>query len=95
MIPCLQAVFREELLAHFLTVLLGVLVERSQALLQDEIVGALHSMASVDLETFHTRFLPSFLTSTPGLDNSQRMNLASNFKMETVKFNFYNNLVFV
>jgi hypothetical protein len=44
----------------------------------------LHSMASVDLETFHTRFLPSFLTTTSGLDNTQRMNLSSNFKMETV-----------
>jgi hypothetical protein len=84
----MQAVFCEELLPQFLTVLLRALVERSHQLLQEEVLGALYSMASVDLVAFHERFLPGFLGTTPGLDDSQRSALARNFKMEPVSGHF-------
>ena len=56
-----RAVFREELLAEFLTVLIRVLVARSHNLLREDIGAAVFGLASVDLAAFHAAFLPSLL----------------------------------
>lgn len=77
--------FKEELLPHFLTVLLQSLVDRNHGLLQDEVVGALFSMASVDFELFYLRFIPGFLAANTTLDDSQKQTLVSNLKPESVR----------
>jgi len=82
-----QTIFKEELLPHFLTVLLQSLVDKNHGLLQDEVVGALYSMAAVDFEFFYMRFIPSFLASNQSLDDSQKQTLATNLKPESVCIN--------
>jgi len=79
-----QTVFKEELLPHFLTVLLQSLVDRNHGLFQDEVVGALYSMVSVDFELFYLRFIPGFLAANTTLDDSQKQTLVSNLKPESV-----------
>jgi hypothetical protein len=79
-----QALFREELLPQFLTVLLHSLVHKSHALLGEEIAVALYNMAAVNFLAFHDAFLPQFLHSTDGLDDGQRSILQRNFKTDTV-----------
>ncbi len=76
--------FTEQLTAQFLTVLLQSLVARSHDLLHDEIVGCLHSMASVDFAAFFDHFLPRFLQQTGEVDPNQAAILKENFKAETV-----------
>ncbi|XP_065345250.1 exportin-6-A [Cloeon dipterum] len=78
-----KTIFKEELLPHFLTVLLQCLVEKNHGLLQDEVIGALYSMAAVDFEYFYMRFIPSFLAANTSLDNSQKQSLATNLKLES------------
>jgi len=41
-----------------------VLIERSHALLQDDIVTAVYNMAAVDFTSFYSEFLPHFLQTT-------------------------------
>jgi len=81
-----QALFREELLPQFLTVLLHSLVHKSHALLGEEIAVALYNMAAVNFVAFHDAFLPQFLHSTDGLDDGQRSILQRNFKTDTVSY---------
>ncbi|XP_059490018.1 exportin-6-A [Neocloeon triangulifer] len=78
-----KTIFKEELLPHFLTVLLQCLVDRNHGLLQDEVTGALYSMAAVDFEYFYLRFVPSFLAANLSIDNSQKQTLATNLKPES------------
>lgn len=80
----MQALFREELLPQFLTVLLESLIHKSHTLLGDEIAVALYNMAAVNFVAFHDAFLPQFLRSTDGLDDGQRSILQRNFKNDTV-----------
>ncbi|KAJ9592278.1 hypothetical protein L9F63_001174, partial [Diploptera punctata] len=75
-----KAVFRDELLPRFLTVLLNALIHKSHALLAEEIAVALYNMASVNFVAFHNLFLPEFLRSSDGLDDGQRSILQRNFK---------------
>jgi hypothetical protein len=79
-------VFRDELLPKFLTVLLNCLIEKSHALLAEEVAVALYNMAAVNFVAFHSLFLPEFLRSTNGLDDGQRAILQRNFKNDTVSF---------
>jgi len=81
-----QALFREELLPQFLTVLLHSLVHKSHALLGEEIAVALYNMAAVNFVAFHDAFLPQFLHSTDGLDDGQKSILQRNFKTDTVSY---------
>lgn len=83
-----QALFREELLPRFLTVLLHSLVHKSHALLGEEIAVCLYNMAAVNFMAFHNAFLPQFLHSTDGLDDGQRSILQRNFKNDTVRCSY-------
>ena len=87
-----RAVFREELLAEFLTVLIRVLVAKSHNLLREDIGAAVFGLASVDLAAFHSAFLPSLLAGLEGLDDSQRQGLALGFKPEPDMPTFLTNL---
>lgn len=78
-----KALFREELLPQFLTVLLHSLIHKSHALLGEEIAVALYNMAAVNFVAFHNAFLSQFLHSTDGLDDGQRSILQRNFKTDT------------
>ncbi|CAG9786786.1 unnamed protein product [Diatraea saccharalis] len=70
-------IFRNEFLSEFLSVLLASLSEGgARALLRDEVVAAVHSMAAVDFHTFRAAFLPHFLASLPGLAPHHREMLA-------------------
>ncbi|XP_059052098.1 exportin-6-A [Achroia grisella] len=78
-----KVIFRTEFLAQFLSVLLATLVEGgSRALLREEVMGALHAMASVDFTTFRQAFLPHFLNTLPGL-SPQHIEELSNFPPDT------------
>ncbi len=79
-----QPVFTENLTAQFLTVLLQSLLARSHNLLHEEIVSALHSMASVDFAAFFDHFLPRFVEQTGDVDRNQAAILKENFKPDTV-----------
>lgn len=76
--------FRQELLAQFLTVLLHSLIHKSHALLEEDITVAIYNMATVSFDAFYNEFLTEFLRSNDGLDNSQRSILQRNFKQELV-----------
>ncbi|XP_063825947.1 exportin-6 [Ostrinia nubilalis] len=63
-----KMIFRTEFLSEFISVLLASLAEGgARALLRDEALGALHSMAGVDFAAFRAAFLPHFLRAVPGL----------------------------
>ncbi|XP_021927529.1 exportin-6 isoform X3 [Zootermopsis nevadensis] len=87
-----KALFREELLPQFLTVLLHSLVHKSHALLGEEIAVCLYNMAAVNFVAFHNAFLPQFLHSTDGLDDGQRSILQRNFKNDTDLPSFTQNI---
>ena len=70
---------------QFLTVLLQVLVQKSHDLLQEEIVISVYNMAAADFDSFFSQFLPQFLHSVPGIDHTQKQQLAQNFNMEQVR----------
>lgn len=78
-----KGVFRNSMLGQFITVLLQVLVHRSQDLLQEEITITVYNMASVDFNTFFAAFVPHFLQNMDGLDDDQRTILKENFKTDT------------
>lgn len=69
---------------QFLKVLMQVLIQKSHDLLQEEIVISIYNMAAVDFDAFFTDFLPHFLASIEGIDNSQKAVLAKNFKIDRV-----------
>jgi len=77
-----KPVFREQLLAHFLSALLRALVANSHNLLREEVAVAVFHMAATDLRTFHADFLPQLLASLDGLDANQRAVLAAAFRPE-------------
>ncbi|GFN87199.1 exportin-6 [Plakobranchus ocellatus] len=76
-----KRIFREVMIHQFLKVLLQVLVQKSHDLLQEEIVISVYNMAAVDFDAFFSDFLPGFLSSVEGIDDSQKTILAENFKM--------------
>ncbi|CAL4098469.1 unnamed protein product, partial [Meganyctiphanes norvegica] len=78
-----RAVFRNSMLGQFITVLLQVLVHRSQDILQEEITITIYNMASVEFETFFAAFVVHFLQNMEGLSNDQRSTLKENFKTDT------------
>jgi len=49
-----------------------VLVQRSHALLHDEIVTAIYNMAAVDFTSFYGEFLRHFLQTAAGMADSQQ-----------------------
>ncbi|KAL0883086.1 hypothetical protein ABMA27_016552 [Loxostege sticticalis] len=72
-----KMIFRTEFLSEFLSVLLASLAEGgARALLRDEVVGAVHSMAAVDFHAFRTAFLPHFLHALPGIAPQHKQQLA-------------------
>ena len=76
-----KQIFKETLLAEFLTVLIRVLIAKSHNLLKEDIGSCVFHMASTDLTTFHTKFVPSLLQGVEGLDDSQRGCLDTGFKV--------------
>lgn len=80
----LQVIFRTEFLSEFLSVLLATLAEGgARALLRDEVVACVHSMALVDFHAFRTAFLQHFLAALPGLAPHHTHQLAD-FPPDTV-----------
>ncbi|KAK3931087.1 Exportin-6-B [Frankliniella fusca] len=78
-----KAEFCEGLLPRFLSVLLETLVSKSHALLSEDIAVAVYNMANVDFSFFFSSFLPEFLQTSEGLDDSQRVILLRNFNNST------------
>jgi len=60
-------------LIHSLHCDIQVLVQRSHALLHDEIVTAIYNMAAVDLTSFYEEFLRHFLQSASGVVDSHHV----------------------
>jgi hypothetical protein len=87
-----KQVFKETLLAEFLSVLIRVLISKSHNLLKEDIGGAVYHMASIDMTAFYTKFLPSLLGGVEGLDDSQRNCLVTSFKPEPDMPTFLTNL---
>ncbi|KAK7002625.1 Exportin-6 [Biomphalaria glabrata] len=77
-----KKIFSEVMSHQFLKVLMQVLIQKSHDLLQEEIVISIYNMAAVDFDAFFTDFLPHFLASIEGIDNSQKAVLAKNFKID-------------
>lgn len=88
----LQAIFRSEFLAEFLSVLLGSVGERGggRALCREEVLAAMHAMSAVDFVAFRSAFLPHFLASMQGLTRDQVQHLAQ-FPADTVSIATYMN----
>merc|ERR1712142_1203656 len=63
-----KTVFKETLLAEFLSVFLKVLITKSHNLLKEEIAVAIFNMGSTDLPAFFTKFVPQFLLIVANLD---------------------------
>ena len=79
-----QPIFTESLIAHFLSVFIEVLIQKSHDLLNEEITLAIFHMASVDFNAFFKQFLLDFLNKSKGLDPNQRIQLHSGFKDDVV-----------
>ena len=75
--------FKETLLAEFLSVLIQVLVAKSHNLLREEIGVCVFHMATTDLPSFSSTFLPSLLQRLEGLDDNQRQCLVGAFRAES------------
>ena len=84
MYPFPQQLFKDSMLFQFVNVLLQALVHRSHDLLQEEITITIYNMASVHFEHFYHGFLPQFLAGCEGLADSQKGELANNFKSDKV-----------
>lgn len=79
-----QAIFRQEFMGEFLSVLLAGLSEGgARALVREEALSALHAMAAVDFVAFRRAFLPHFLQSLPGLA-PQHVEQLADFPPDTV-----------
>lgn len=87
-----KTVFKETLLAEFLSVFLKVLITKSHNLLKEEIGVAIFNMGSTDIPTFFSKFVPQFLLSVENLDDSQRQILTASFKPESDMPSFVANL---
>ncbi|XP_075220415.1 exportin ellipsoid body open [Lycorma delicatula] len=84
--------FRSAFLGEFLTVLMNNLVEKSHALLGDEIATAVYNMAAVDFNTYFNSFIPHFLSQVSGLDSYQREMLHQRTKPDTDLPSFIQNM---
>jgi len=85
-------VFKETLLAEFLSVFLKVLVHKSHNLLKEEIATAIFNMGSTDFPAFFGRFIPQFLSGVENLDDNQRQILSESFKADNDMPSFVSNL---
>lgn len=77
-----KELFRDQFLGLYLTVLLNTLINKSHALLAEDIAAAIFNMASVDFHTFYYSFIPVFLSQLDGLDSCQREFLQRNMQLE-------------
>ena len=87
-----KAVFKQTLLAEFLSVFLQALISKSHNLLKEEIGSAVFNMGSTDFPTFFGKFIPQFLRGIDTLDEGQRQILAGSFKPECDLPSFLANL---
>jgi len=74
-----KIIFQSTMLISFLQVLLNSLIQKSHALLQDEIISAVYSMVSSNFDVFFNQFIPHFLMNTKGLTDRQRSQLHDNY----------------
>nr|CAB3267797.1 exportin-6 [Phallusia mammillata] len=90
----LHNLFSEEgVLFQFVNVLIQTLINKSHALLQEEICGTVFNMSSADMEFFHKNFLQQFLQNTVGLTVDQKNSLYNAFKPETDLPSFTSNIL--
>ena len=87
-----KTVFKETLLAEFLSVFLKVLIAKSHNLLKEEIAAAIFNMGSTDFPTFFGKFVPQFLVGVDNLDDNQRHILTGSFKPDSDMPSFVTNL---
>ncbi|XP_018332327.1 exportin-6-B isoform X2 [Agrilus planipennis] len=78
-----KTLFREQLLNQFLTVLFHTLLDKTHALLTDDILLAIYNMAAVNFQDFFESFIPNFLQSTNGLAQPQKDSLKQCLQKET------------
>lgn len=87
-----KQVFKDVLLADFLSVFIRALINKSHNLLKDEIGAAVYNMGATDFPVFFSKFIPQFVTGMQGLDDNQRQILADNFHHDTDLPSFMGNL---
>ena len=87
-----KPIFKETLLADFLSVYLRALIAKSHHLLKEEIGTAVYNLASTDFPVFFQKFIPQFLSSVSVLDDNQRQILAETFAPDNDLPSFLNNL---
>lgn len=67
-----------------------MLVQRSHALLHDEIITTVYNMAAVDFTSFYAQFLQHFLhTTAAGVDSQHTTQLLALFHAEEVVESFF------
>lgn len=71
--------FRDHLLSQFLTVLLQTLINKSHALLTEDIQIAVYNMASVNFKAFFSTFLDQFARSIEGVAQEHWGNIVRSF----------------
>ena len=72
-------IFREVFLGEFLSLLLNVLIAGTHGLLEEEIVGCVHSLAMVDFTGFYNEYLQHYIsTQCTGVDSHQQLTLTNN-----------------
>jgi hypothetical protein len=84
--------FREHIYIDLLSSLLGVMVAKTHALLEDEICDTLFELAQSDWSAFYTLALPTVLASIDGVDDAHREELTSRFKQVDDKPSFIERL---
>ena len=87
-----KPVFKENLLAEFLSVFLQALLAKSHNLLKEEIGAAVYNMSSTDFPVFFGKFIPQFLSGLEQLDDNQRHILSESFRPDTDLPSFQANL---
>eukprot|EP00040_Diaphanoeca_grandis_P042295 m.264641 g.264641 ORF g.264641 m.264641 type:complete len:1083 (-) comp57275_c0_seq1:29-3277(-) len=68
--------FKQHFYNGFVGTFLSVLVNQSHALLEEDILGALYELASVDFANFYQVSLMEFLRNEKGLDNNEKTTLS-------------------
>lgn len=74
-----KGLFRDQLLIKFLTVLMQTLIDKSQALLSEDIQIAVYNMAAVNFDMFFVTFLQQFVQNLEGVQPQQSELLLRNF----------------
>lgn len=77
-----KPLFKNTFMAQFLFLFMQTLYERTLTLLNDGLYTIIYHLAEADYQAFYQVFIPKYLTNIPQLNDQQRLQLATNIKVD-------------